>query len=230
MCVLLLRTYRSLSTESTPLDIFLQRAHALPLPYLTSPSISFLLHLSPLTYLTFLRKSSSPSSRPEAPQSSSELPNLDIPFTHSCDQLSAHPRPKGATIATLSLVSISGTNVNVNANTDSAQRIQADSTIPSASRPQFLLAQPEIEHTFPQLPATPSKTTPSSYGWILDFTSSGKYPGVLMSQSKMQEVESVLDSSSSSSSSSGMGGLGGVGMMGFGGGLHRRNWVDMLVR
>ena len=40
----------------------------------------------------------------------------------------------------------------------------------------------------------------------------------------MREVECVLDPSS------GMGDLGGVGMMGFGNGLNRRSWIDMLVR
>lgn len=206
---------RSLSIESAPLDTFLQRAHALPLPYLTSPSISFLLYLSPLSYLTLLRTPT--SSSPPPPQSNDGLPKFDVSLTHIRDQLSAHPRPKGATVATLSLVSTSGTNTNAG----SVQKIEVDGATPS--RPQFTLAQPEIEHTFPQLPATGPETT--SYAWFLDFTSSGKYPGVLMSQSKMREVECVLDTASS-----GMDDLDGVGMMGFGSGLHRRNWVDMLVR
>lgn len=193
--------------ERAPLDIFLQRAHALPLPYLISPSMSFLLYLSPLTYLALLRT----SALPLTPQSNDGLPKLDIPLTTLRDQLSVHPHPKGATIATLSLVSTSG----INPNAGSVQKIPVDGALPS--RPQFTLAQPEIEYTFPQLPAN------GPHAWILDFTSSGKHTGVLMSQSKMREIECVLDPS-------GMGDLGGVGMMGFGNGLNRRSWIDMLVR
>jgi hypothetical protein len=82
-------------------------------------------------------------------------------------------------------------------------------------RPTFALAQPESEYTFLQLPTTTPKAAtatataePSSsfsstlssdetlYTWTLDFTSSsGRHRGVVMSQSRMREIESVLDPS-----------------------------------
>jgi hypothetical protein len=92
-------------------------------------------------------------------------------------------------------------------------------------RPTFHLAQPEINHIFPQLPASLQNTPSSgeSVTWNLDFTSSGQYPGVVMSQSRMRAIECVLDPE-------GMSGMGDVGMMGFGGGQGLRSWVDLLVR
>ncbi|KZO92583.1 hypothetical protein CALVIDRAFT_303311 [Calocera viscosa TUFC12733] len=47
-------------TEPTPLDV-LCTALPLPLPYLTSPSLTFLLHLAPEAYLTLLRLPSPPA-------------------------------------------------------------------------------------------------------------------------------------------------------------------------
>ncbi|KAF8971056.1 hypothetical protein BDZ97DRAFT_1787474 [Flammula alnicola] len=46
----------SLDLSTAPLDIFLLRSHSLPLPYLISPSVSFLIYLSPLSYLSLSHK------------------------------------------------------------------------------------------------------------------------------------------------------------------------------
>src|ERR1700733_332252 len=91
--------YRSLSLPHPPLDIYLQRSHGLPLPYLTSPALSFLVYLSPVAYLSILRTAPSTSQLP----SDSHFPKLDIPTVHIRKCLSAHPRLKGATIGTLTL-------------------------------------------------------------------------------------------------------------------------------
>jgi len=56
--------------------------------------------------------------------------------------------------------------------------------------------------------------------WILDFTENGKYPGVVMSQSRMREIELVVNPFSS------MNHMNTVGMMSFGAG----SWVGLLVR
>ena len=47
---------RALALPKAPLDILLLRGHALPIPYLTSPSISFLTHISPMGYLALMRE------------------------------------------------------------------------------------------------------------------------------------------------------------------------------
>jgi hypothetical protein len=203
----------SLSLPHAPLDIYLQRSHGLPLPYLASPSLSFLTYLSPLAYLSILK--TAPPSPPL--QLSDNLPKFDIPLTHLREHLSTHPRHKGVTIATLTLSQFQLPKQN------QLPSIQVDGDI--IARPTFPFAQPESYHIFPQLPASPQNTPSSdeSCSWILDFTSSGQYPGVVMSQSRIHAIESILDAS-------GVGEMDDVGMMGFGGGQGLRNWVDLLVR
>ena len=56
------------------------------------------------------------------------------------------------------------------------------------------------------------------YSWILDFTEGGKYPGVVMSQARMREIEFVLNPFGGEN-------MGEVPMMSFGGG----SWLDLLV-
>jgi hypothetical protein len=206
--------YRSLSLPHSPLDIYLQRSHGLPLPYLASPALSFLTYLSPLAYLSILRTSSSPSS---PLPSGSQLPKIDVPLMHLRERLSAHPRLKGTTVATLTLAQCQPPR------RDLPPLIKVDDD--ATARPTLPLAQPMISHTFPQLPVRPQDAAFSSeyFTWILDFTSAGQYPGVVMSQSRMREIECVLDPSSAD-------GMGDVGMMGFGGGQGLRSWVDLLVR
>ncbi|KZT08418.1 uncharacterized protein LAESUDRAFT_697349 [Laetiporus sulphureus 93-53] len=172
---------RSQPSSYVPLDVFLMRSHALPLPYLTSPSMSFLVHISPRTYLFLLR--SSPSS---APPSTSPVPNFDIPLSHLRSQLSVHPRPEGVTLATLTL-------------TRSFSPISSPDSInisDLATRPTFPLVQSGHETNF-SLPlpqsSEPGFVAGQAYSWILDFTDGGKYPGVVMSQSRMREIELVIN-------------------------------------
>ncbi len=47
---------RDLSVTRAPVDILLQRGHPIPLPFLVTPTISFLTHITPRLYLTILRK------------------------------------------------------------------------------------------------------------------------------------------------------------------------------
>jgi hypothetical protein len=58
------------------------------------------------------------------------------------------------------------------------------------------------------------------YVWMLDFTDGGKNPGVVMSQSRMRDIELVVNPLG------GIDGLNSVGMISFGTG----SWVDLLVR
>ncbi|KAJ6558539.1 hypothetical protein DFH09DRAFT_1037086 [Mycena vulgaris] len=189
----------SLAVECAPLDIYLLRSHALPLPYLISPSITFLVYVSPNAYLT-LKTSSSPVPEPE-----SNLPKLDIPFDQLRTYLST-PR-KGATMATLLLSPLSD-----------SQLFPASLSMPSLiSRPTFPLVPSgsELEHVFPQ---TAELTNDSQHVWILDFTHGGKFPGVVVSQSRLREIELVVNPLS------GMDAMNPV-MMSFGTG----SWVALLL-
>lgn len=201
---------RSLSLTHAPLDIFLLRSHALPLPYLTSPSISFLAYVSPLAYLSLLKNIAIPIS-----QNNQNFPQLDIPLLSLRSHLQHHRQ--GVTIATLSLSGPSDW-----------QLFPASMSMPNfTTRPTFSLVPrgSELEHVFPQT-ADPSTTMDTSdvplghYVWMLDFTDGGKNPGVVMSQSRMRDIELVVNPLG------GMDNLNSVGMMSFGTG----SWVDLLVR
>ncbi|KAJ3749186.1 hypothetical protein DFH05DRAFT_1475820 [Lentinula detonsa] len=201
----------SMSTERSPLDIFLLRAHTLPLPYLKSPSLSFLTYLSPLAYLSLLRDSSALPTDPNM-----NLPNFDIPLHRLRSKLATSL--KGATIATLTLSPPIESHI-----------FPASMSIPTlTARPTFSLvpAGSDLEHVFPQLADLPASTLDpvnnESSGrnvWFLDFTEGGKYPGIVMSQSRMREIELVINPLSSMETMNTMG------MMSFGTG----SWVDLLI-
>ncbi|KAI0806901.1 hypothetical protein C8Q74DRAFT_1312897 [Fomes fomentarius] len=162
-------------TPTPPLDVFLLRAHALPLPYLTTPSISFLTYLSPLAYLKLLRTSAHASSPP-----SPNLPTLDVPLQHIRDSLKTHPRLPGITFAT---VVLSPTSPHDDSALPTIDPRPSYSIVPDAERIDFILPGAR------EVQALQGK----NYSWILDFTESGKYPGVVMSQSRMREIELVLN-------------------------------------
>ncbi|KAF8230172.1 hypothetical protein L208DRAFT_1283223 [Tricholoma matsutake] len=200
----------SLLVKHAPLDIFLLRSHALPLPYLTSPSISFLIYMSPLAYLSLLRQSPEPVPSQDNPN----LPQLDIPLTALRSWLVL--RPKGVTLANLILAPTSG-----------AQLFPASMSMPTfTTRPTFPFVPQgsEIEHVFPQTTDLSSSMSPfdesaSQHIWMLDFTDSGRYPGIVMSQSRMRDIELVVNPLG------GMVGLNPVGILSFG----NRSWVDLLL-
>jgi len=85
------------------------------------------------------------------------------------------------------------------------------------SRPTFPLVPSgaELEHVFPQ---TAELTNDAQHFWILDFTQGGKSHGVVISQSRMREIELVVNPLS------GMDSMNPV-MMSFGTG----SWVALLL-
>ncbi|KAG6886267.1 hypothetical protein C0993_006677 [Termitomyces sp. T159_Od127] len=194
----------SLSLVKAPLDIFLLRCHALPLPFLISPSISFLVNLSSQAYLALLRKRETST----APWDVS-LPCLR---TH---MFSIH---RGLTLATLSLTVVPTGKIfpaTMNMATFSA-------------RPTFPFAPQgsDLEHSFPQrldqssaMMASEDLETGKQHIWVLDFTNGGKNAGIVMSQSRMREIELIVNP------------LGGIDtmdpdtLMSFGTG----SWVDLLL-
>ncbi|TFL03692.1 hypothetical protein BDV98DRAFT_396960 [Pterulicium gracile] len=112
----------SLNATHASLDVFLLRSHALPLPFLASVFMSFLVHLSPRAYLQ-LKRSSSASDGP-----------WDIPTSSLTSFLSAHPRPPGTVCAELKLVKRTQ---------DAAADFHMGSTRPSISQ------DVPTDHTFP---------------------------------------------------------------------------------
>ena len=172
---------RSVSSDVAPLDIFLMRAHALPLPYVSIPSISFLVYLSPQAYLTLLR--TRPADIPPRPNSS--LPLLDIPFQHLRARMTTRPRPPGVTIATL-LLATEGPLLPPHT---SAMNMEV-----LAPRPTFILheAGSKVDSHFPIL-QEPASASGQGHRWFLDFTDGDKCSGVVMSQSRMREIEMIVN-------------------------------------
>lgn len=153
------------------------RAHSLPLPYLTVPSLSFLVHVSPRAYLTLLRKAST------APTTSNALlPSLDVPFSSLRPFVGSHPRPAGVTTANLYF---SSSHESHNSNTNPPNEYTL------VVRPTFALVSTgdRKEIYFPTVNDILKKT----HGYILDFTDGGRHPGVIMSQMRMHEIQLVLD-------------------------------------
>lgn len=170
---------RALTSTPCPLDIFLMRAHGLPLPYLTVPSLSFLVHVSPRAYLTLLRRAST-----AVPTSNNPLlPTLDVPLTSLRRYVGSHPRPAGVTTANLYFSSSHESPISA----DEAA-LSMDSL---ATRPTFTLAPSggQIEIRFP----TVNDQSKKAHGYVLDFTDDGRYPGVVMSQMRMREIQMVLN-------------------------------------
>lgn len=190
--------------------MFLTRAHALPLPYLTTPSISFLTYLSPAAYLSILRSSASIPFTTRDP--SHKLPKVDVPLNHLRSRLASHPRPLGATVASLVLTPSS-----------SVAFLPDSISMPTlASRPTFPLlpSGSDIDHELPHNSDLSPAALSSASQWVLDFTENGKYRGVVMSQSRMREIEFIVNPFS------GMGHMDNTPMMSFGTG----SWLDLLVR
>lgn len=174
-----LTSTRDLTSEPCPLDIFLTRAHGLPLPYLSVPSLSFLIHISPRAYLTMLRASAVVASVPDNPF----LPKLDIPFSLIRSHTGRHPRSAGVTTVNLVLTSSGDPALS---GEESPVGIEA-----LAIRPTFPLV-PSGEQKDVYFPTVTGQNK-GTYGYVVDFTDGGKYPGVVMSQSRMKEIEMVLN-------------------------------------
>lgn len=153
--------------SSVPLDVLLLRGHALGLPYLHSPTLCFLVYLSPRAYLSLQR--SALATTPTQP------PTFDISSTHLYNCLSEDHPPTGVTRATLTLVPLSAL--------PHAPPSSADPLL--SGRPSFPLAPNAIgfSYDFP-LPAGPDA---GKYGWVLAFGA-----GIVMSQSRMLDIARVV--------------------------------------
>ncbi|KAH9166269.1 hypothetical protein EDB89DRAFT_2233010 [Lactarius sanguifluus] len=152
-------------SSSVPLDVLLLRGHALSLPYLHSPTLCFLVYLSPRAYLSLQR------SAPATTSPQTQPPTSDISSTHLYNCLSGDHPQIGVTRATLTLVPLSA-----------LPHTPPSSADPLLSgRPSFPLAPNAIgfSYDFP-LPTGPDA---GKYGWVLGFGA-----GIVISQSRMLEI------------------------------------------
>lgn len=151
-----------------------------------------------------LRSSTSSPSTPSSPS----LPKLDIPFSLIRAYAGRRPRPAGLTTVHLVL-------------TPSGDAAFAGGESPVgmealAVRPTFPLA-PWDEQKDVYFPAL-AGAHKGAHGYVLDFTDGGAAPGVVMSQSRMKEIEMVLNPFGGMESQ--------VPIMGT---TAPQSWVDMLV-
>ena len=178
--------------------------------------MSFLTYLSPLAYLTLLHDSKGQ----EQKETDDSFPPLDLTLQQL--RLRLTHLNKGVTIATLSLENLS-----------EAHLYPSSMAMPNVTtRPTFPLvpAVSELDHNFPQFGDNFSvavdshdsnNTFSGPYTWVLDFTHGGKRPGVVTSQSRMKEIELVVNPLG------GNDGLNGVSeMLSF----SAVGWIDLLVR
>ncbi|KAG9115772.1 hypothetical protein FRC07_007507 [Ceratobasidium sp. 392] len=192
-----------LKTDKAPLDIFLRRAHALPLVNLNSPSISFLIGIPPIVYLSLLKAS---ASQPEHPASDPQ-PNIDVSITLLRNFITQHPTPPGITTCNLIL--------------SPCTQLETGSLHTTLPRPpQFSLLDntpiQSLAHVFP-LPG------PNS-AWVLDFGAKG----LVMRRSAMQTLVQALGHADLDVALSGMGYLNlGMGLINED---SSQGWVNMLLR
>ncbi|ELU45125.1 hypothetical protein AG1IA_00846 [Rhizoctonia solani AG-1 IA] len=192
-----------LGAPKAPLDIFLRRAHAFPLINLNSPSISFLIGMTPISYLSLLKASTNHVENPP----SDPQPNIDIPNNLLRRFVAQHPTPPG--ITTCNLIVVSGNQSN------------SEPIHPTPPRvPYFPLlgvsSMPSQSHAFP-LPDGDSS-------WVLDFGAKG----LVMRRSAMQALVQALGHVGDIDVT-----LSGMGFMNLGMGLisgENPGWVSMLVR
>lgn len=196
----------SLSLPYAPLDIFLTRAHALPLPYLTTPTLNFLVHISSRAYFSLCRSSAS--------SSYSGTPQLfDIPMPALREYISKHTYPR-TTSPSSSLFTIASLRVSPSRPSPLSSHLGTP-----AAQPSFVLLpslSENFEHAFLEHP---------DYEWVLDFSDSTggnsagdniTKGGVVMRQSAMREIAGMVGSGAQ------MNGMMGSSAKGL-------SWVDLLV-
>ncbi|KZT41529.1 hypothetical protein SISSUDRAFT_1031224 [Sistotremastrum suecicum HHB10207 ss-3] len=175
-----------LTFELPSLDIFLQRSHGLPLTYVHSCAVTFLTYLSPIAYLTFLR------TPPQDPPSSPILEDLefDIPMAHLRDEIRRLEPTHRVVMADLRLSSAYSMLP-----TDIFH--QDISLVPGSSRPTLSASftDPGMNFPLPQATLAFSSTDPANSStdrplvWVLEFSG----PGIVMTQTRMKEIYSIID-------------------------------------
>ena len=183
-------------SQPTPLDIFLNRAHTVSFAYLTGPHTSFLVHLSPRSYYTLLLKSQEGGSMLNDSPSNW---HFDIPPSTIRSLLGQYEtRPQGTTVARLELTSdvmITTSNATLSDFTSSGLVLAPSELLSqledsSWAGPHFHLPGTSVltslDHTLPEPPRG------SHDQWVLDFTDGGVNPGIVMTHSRMKEIQRIV--------------------------------------
>jgi hypothetical protein len=164
-------------------------------------------HLAPRAYLTLYRASPAIGDSTKL-----SLPKLDIFFPTLRTLISKPTNLPGATIAILCLAPA---GLSWTAYT---------SVEPSlGTRPSFSLAGDgaTLDFVLPQSDTQAISSASERPIWCLDFTDGGRRRGIVMSQSRMRDIESVLNPMSAVDSMAGVN----IGMIG----AETGSWVDLLV-
>lgn len=145
--------------------------------------MSFLTYLSPLAYLSLQR--TIPAGENQSAQNSHPL---DIPISHLRTNLRC--LQKGVTLANLTLAEMSEEHL--------WPSNMSMANVPTRPTFPLLLAPPEDDHSFPQLDdnftsTATERATSESYTWVLDFTQGATQRGVVVSQSRMKEIELAVN-------------------------------------
>jgi hypothetical protein len=172
------------TTEKIPLDLFLLRGHGLPLTNLTSPSVTILVHTSPMTHLSMSRLE---HNAPQERKSIDDQWNLDIPLSSIRSFISSPKAPHRAVHATLHLAKAS-------------RILQATklSTHPELTGSEEPNPTPPLRCLPNAAPQERQLLTPSSEPgelprmWILDFMNQM----IVLSKSRMRAIQNILDPSS----------------------------------
>lgn len=208
---------RSFHTPIVPLDIFLSRAHALAIPYLVAPAMSFIIHLSPVAYCSLLQASGNVFEN-RTPNSTWKL---DIPVSVLRKQLTNRlTRPPGTILATLLYSHVSTPLISLKSPTEYSS---------PTGRPSFRLFKTsnlsETNYTF----LRPSKTNfvegKVPHEWVLDFTDGGRSEGIVIPHFRMREIESVLHPMGNAPMNHGMQLQGHMPEQ-----FNPGNWISLLVR
>lgn len=168
--------------------------------------MSFLAFLSPQAYYSLMR-----SSQQERSGSLDKVWKLDILLPVLRTRLSrSDSRPPGAIIATLQLSARTG-----------SEPLLTDQ-IPSLGRPNFKLPSTSmlaaLDHTFPEIIPLSAERFKESDIWLLDFTDGGQSNGIVMTRSRMQEIQLVIDP------------VGAMGNIGLDMNPFPGTWLNLLVR
>ncbi|KIO21364.1 hypothetical protein M407DRAFT_29022 [Tulasnella calospora MUT 4182] len=218
----------SLGSSTAPLDILLHRGHSYPVPYLTSPFLTFIVGLPPRIYLSMLKAQSA---------ASSTLPNqnsVDISPAILGDYV--FNNRSSCTLATLKLSSTTDTPNSISHlttllpptfallsdQTDYTALLSVDPLTATLPEPTHGIPQEHLDRVFPTVtePAPesdPLKPLPVK-GYVLDFGNEG----VVMRREAMHRLSGGLDL--------GMDIDGGLGSMDGGfSNFGSPGWVDLLV-
>ncbi|KAG8908021.1 hypothetical protein FRB99_000839 [Tulasnella sp. 403] len=238
---------KSLGSPQVPLDIAVNRIHGLPMPYLFSPAMTFVVYLSGRAYLSLLRM---PKSTQTA-QNDTLFPLLDIPRStlssflrhpstpkslYVCATLTLNSTPDTASTAAHALPFISPAFVLLSAPQPDLSALLTSMTADTlpVEQPTHGILDEHLNHHFPIATVPPTDSQPSNEtesaanaiprapalkGFVLDFGS------IVMRREAMYQLQSGDDAMALA-----MGVENDMSMMGTHyGNYGSAGWVDLLI-